>query len=283
MSFSPKHGGLGTSLIITDNNVEHELLYFPKGFELESYHKVCGGWPFIFPICGRLSRADSEGRYLYNGKTYAMPIHGFAHRLAWEVLEHRRNALTMRAQESELTMQEYPFCFELILEYEISENKLSCKQTYKNTGVEALPYYAGFHPYFALNAPKDQVMLHYYPKRRLQYNQKLNDVIGELPLFKTPAALTLPELNESLVELSENKWVSLSFPDHSQINMQAKGVNDPDLFPYIQLYHIASEAFICIEPWMSHPNSMNTVRGARWLAPNTSEQGILNFEFMAPG
>ncbi|MDF2530040.1 MAG: aldose 1-epimerase family protein, partial [Gammaproteobacteria bacterium] len=175
--------------------------------------------------------------------------------------------------------QEYPFHFEIILEYEMFENGFSCKQTYRNTGTSAMPYYAGFHPYFALNAPKDQIKLDYKPSRRFQYNTKLTDIIGELPLFETPAALTLPELNESLVELLESKQVQLSFPDNSSFKMKAEGIEDPHLFRFLQLYHIPTEPFLCIEPWMGHPNSLNSVAGVRWLAPHTSEQGILRFEF----
>ncbi|MDO8953373.1 MAG: aldose epimerase [Gammaproteobacteria bacterium] len=279
MSFSPAQGGLGCSLIVSDKNGERELLYFPKGFKLEEYKKVSCGWPFIFPICGRLSRTDGDNRYLYNGKVYTMTIHGFAHKMPWQVLEHSEHRLVMCLKESERSLLEYPFEFEIILEYEITENHVSCKQTYRNTGDKPMPYYAGFHPYFSIPFPKDQVTLDYAPKRRFLYNQVLNDVIGEQPLFSTPAALTLPELNESLVELSEDKSVSLSFPDNSSLSMKAEGITDPSLFAYCQLYHIPSEAFLCIEPWMSHPNAMNTINAVRWLKPGEQELGLLQLHF----
>lgn len=280
MSFSPKHGGLAVSLIVIIPSGERELLYFPKDFKLEDYSKICGGWPFIFPICARLSRTEGDGRYLYKGKTYHIPIHGFAHRMPWEVLEHSPHRLVMKLTESALSLAEYPFEFEIVLEYEITENQIHCKQTYTNTGKEPMPYYAGFHPYLSLPFDKDEINLHYHPKRRLQYNENLTDIIGELPTFKTPAPLSLPELNESLVELSENKQVELQFPDHSSINMKVEGIRDPNMFSYIQLYHIPQEPFICIEPWMSHPNAMNTVTGVRWLQPGMNEQAVLSFEFI---
>lgn len=276
MTFVPDLGALGTSLVMpARNGSSRELLYFPKGWTPETHPKMCGGFPFMFPICGRLSRADGDARYFYQGKTYAMPIHGFAHRVPWNVVSCEGNRIEMTLTQNVLTLQEYPFDFELRLIYEIEENKLICTHTYQNTGSVPLPYYGGFHPYFKLAFAKEEINLTYHPKRQLIYNANLTDIIAEKTPFKTPCSISTPELNESLMELGEDKSVRLDFPDGTQLSLKVTGADHPDFCPFVQLYHIPTEPFLCIEPWMSHPNAMNTVGAPRWLAPHQKETGIL--------
>ena len=43
----------------------------------------------LFPMCGRMV----EGKYTFEGKTYEIPIHGFAKLQEWTVLRQRRMPL----------------------------------------------------------------------------------------------------------------------------------------------------------------------------------------------
>ena len=52
---------------------------------------------------------------------------------------------------SEGTLENYPFQFELIVEYRIEENKLINTYTVINTFEEDIPFSIGGHPGFALN------------------------------------------------------------------------------------------------------------------------------------
>ena len=64
-------------------------------------------------------------------------------------------------------------------------------------------------------------------------------------------------------------------PDGTTIHMIAEGVEDKDMFPYVQLYTVEDQPFFCVEPWMGFPNALNTVAGSRWLEPGRSEKGVL--------
>ena len=90
-----------------------------------------------------------------------------------------------------------------------------------------------------------------------------------------PTSVTNPEIQEQLTQLGEDKEIHLSFPNKDVINMVAEGVEDRDLFPYLQIYTPEDKPFVCLEPWMGFPNALNSVSGARWLAPGQSEHGIL--------
>lgn len=276
--FIPERGGNLASLKMHGQQGLRELLYQHDFFWDEAINDLPGAWPFCFPVCARLERNGEYGAYLYDGKVYQLPIHGFAWNMPWEVIEHNSNSIRILLQHTSETLKSYPFKFQVELHYKIEHNQLICQQHYRNLGHQPMPYAAGFHPYFLtpeVDAGKQSVQLDYKPTRRLQYNNKLTDIIGEQPCFQTPTSITNPDINEQLTMVGEDKMTRLLFADGDCIEMVAEGVEDAALFPYIQLYTIKDKPFICIEPWMSHPNAMNTVSGMRWLSAGSEESGIL--------
>lgn len=276
-SFSPMHGGMMTSLIMAAPEGLRELLYFVPDYKFDNTQGMNGGAPFCFPISGRLMNSE----YFYQGQRYAMNIHGFAYQMPWQVLVHEENLLKLNLLSNAATLQQYPFKFEVILEYEVQDNLLICRQSYHNHDSVPMPYYSGFHPYLRLPFPKAEISLNYMPIERLQYNETLTDIIGKAELFEIPTNLTLPVLNESLVKLRDNKLIYLNFPDGSTLTIEAQGIEDPDLFKYVQVYHRAAEPFICIEPWMNYPNAINHKNAVRTLAPGGCERGIFYLRLKA--
>jgi len=283
MTFAPEKGGLATSLVLCDaNNTLQELLYVPEDFDLDSYTDIGLGWPFCFPICARISRDGHYGKYLYDGQLYELPIHGFANTQTWQVLNHNSDTITLSMKHTEATLAVYPFEFQVILSYQISDNTLMCEQTYINHGHKPMPYAAGFHPYFLIDTqhyPKKDVMIDFQGKQGLVYNDDLTDIIGSHPAYNTPIAIDDPQVNESLTVLGDSKTTTLTFPDGRYINMTVIGRDNPDLFNHLQLYHIPNEPFFCVEPWTSFPNAINTVDGMAWLSPGQQEHAVLKLVF----
>ncbi len=277
-TFVPERGGVGTSFVMPGHQGPRELLFHYKHLWDRNSKEFPGGWPFCFPICGRLERQGQLNAYYYDGHVYELPIHGFAAHKVWEVSEAGKHHLLLVLRDDEQTRSVYPFHFTVELYYEIAHRRLFCRQTYTNHGDRAMPYYAGFHPYFLTPEPgngKNRVILNYSPRRRFRYNQQLTDLVGEQPLFNLPTPVTNTEIHEQLTQLGEDKEIHLSFPNKDVINMVAEGVEDRDLFPYVQIYTPEDKPFVCLEPWMGFPNALNSVSGARWLAPGQSEHGIL--------
>jgi len=280
MSFVPAKGAAGNSFVVQHAGKERELLFIHDHFwDLNSPH-LPGGWPFLFPICARIERDRVAGNYLYDGHLYNMPIHGIAAYFAWQVTDASKpDSITLQLTDTPKSRAQYPFSFKIELTYIITANQLICKQKYTNTGDKPLPYYAGFHPYFLTPQPgqgKEKVILDYQPVRHFQYNVRMTDLIGEQPLFKTPIAVTSPEIHEQLVLLGENKLLTLIYPDGLKMKMQVLGTSDKDLFSYAQVYSPDDQPFVCVEPWMSFPNALNTVSGVRWLKPQQCDEAELS-------
>ncbi len=274
----PSRGGALSSMIMAGANGPRELLYVHDYFWDKEINDLPGGWPFCFPVCARLERQRERGQYLYDGKLYQLKIHGFSWYLPWEVSDQTNDSIVLVLRDNAHTRERYPFSFEVELKYQVERGQLTCYQLYRNRSDRAMPYYAGFHPYFLTPLPgkgKESVELYYEPTRRLIYNQSFTDIIGEGNLFSLPISIANSAINEQLTMVGKNKAIQLLFPDGDKIQMIAEGKEDPNLFPFIQLYTMLEKPFMCVEPWMSFPNAMNTVQGVRWLAPQQSEQGVL--------
>ncbi len=278
-SFIPEKGGTGSSIVMPGPGGPRELLFVHDFFWEKQTAKIPGGWPFLFPICGRLERAGDTGTYLYDGRLRQLPSHGFGPRTAWQAFDTSRpDQLTLRLTDSDATRTDYPFRFEVLLTYRARAGELICEQTYTNRGDKPMPYYAGFHPYFLTpeaGRGKEDVQLDFRPVRAFAYNARYTDLVGEIKPPPLPAPISDAALNERITRVHDDRESRLVLPDGLTVHLAAEGVEDPDLFPYIQLYTMTGKPFFCIEPWMGFPNALNTVAGSRWLAPGASEHGIL--------
>ncbi|HEY8240529.1 MAG TPA: aldose epimerase [Kiritimatiellia bacterium] len=264
----PAWGGIGSSLVFDGRELlfQHEFFWNPES------QRTRGGWPFLFPICGRLERGGVDGAYLHDGRVYNLPIHGFGSRMPWGVADSAEDRLTLVLTDTEATRAAYPFRFEVRLAYRVESDAFVCEQSYANRGDRPMPYYAGFHPYFRTPPPgagKQDVKVDLKPVRRLKYNQRLTDIVGEEPVPTMPLSVTDPHASEMLLRVGEDREARLVHPDGLVIRMRAES------FDYIQLYTMPELPFFCIEPWMSHPNSLNTAGAVRWLAPGQTERSVL--------
>lgn len=102
------------------------------------------GIPFLFPIFGRLQ----DGKYTWEGREYAMAIHGFAHTSAWQVTAHSEDTLQLVLEENAGTLAQYPFRFRVTLTFRAQGGCLTIHQKYENRDTRPMPYHFGFHPYF---------------------------------------------------------------------------------------------------------------------------------------
>jgi galactose mutarotase-like enzyme len=266
--FVPAWGGIGSSLQVRGR----ELLYQHEFFWDPGTTRTRGGWPFLFPICGRLERGGVDGAYLYDGQLYRMSIHGFSTHMPWRVENAGDRQLDLVLTDTEATRKVYPFSFEVRLTYRAEDDALVCDQVYTNRGARPMPYYAGFHPYFrtppAHDGKKD-VNVRLQPVRRLKYNQRLTDIVGEDALPVMPISVMDPHASEMLLVVDEGAESVLKYPDGHSIHMTASGC------PYVQLYTMLELPFFCIEPWMGHPNGLNTIGIPRWLEPGAVDRNVL--------
>jgi galactose mutarotase-like enzyme len=274
----PELGAVVASLKLPWQGALREVLYQQPFFWDREVERTRGGLPLLFPVCGRMERDGVVGAYLYDGQMNQMRIHGFGMRIPWVVEAKTQDTLKVTLRDTEATRSEYPFEFRVTLTYKLAAGGLILEQEYENKGAKPMPYFAGFHPYF-LTPPagegKESAILQLTALSRWKYNEKLTDIVGktEAPLF--PAALGEKALHEGLIEVEDGSEAILRLPDGMAIHMTAKGDGVPRMFPFMQLWSMADRPFFCVEPWMGHPNSMNSMGRVRWIPPGGIEKAVL--------
>lgn len=204
------------------------------------------GIPFLFPIFGRLE----NGRYSYQGKTYAMDIHGFAHTSVWQVAEHTPDTLRLQLEADGRTLSEYPFRFRVTLSFQVAEGMLRIHQLYENLDEKPMPYSFGFHPYFRVenleNAQVETTAGMYFDytlgkpagfghyRVGLAIPEGSGEAGAAFDRVQSPTVLHIPQ---------EGRRVTMAYEESTT---------------KLVLWTQAGKPFLCAEPINGTPNGLNT-------------------------
>lgn len=106
--------------------------------------------PVLFPFVGRLKGK----KYVYEGKDYEMPPHGFARDMEFTLLAQRSDSLRFGIRDTEETRKVYPFAFVFEICYRLSGRELEVSFLVGNEGKEDMFFSLGGHPGFV--CPKSE-------------------------------------------------------------------------------------------------------------------------------
>jgi galactose mutarotase-like enzyme len=245
-----------------------ELFYLDRDTFLDPEANVRGGNPVLFPICGQLA----EGRYEWEGASYPMRNHGVARNRPWEAVSAEASeeeaSLTVRLRSDEGTRKEFPFDFEVLFTYALKDGQLHIRQTYRNLSDEAMPYYAGFHPYFRTESKKFAYETD--ATRYLDYND--NTVKPVL----AGGEIDLAGLKESVALLDAGKR-EIAFPGPDGIGRVRMMYSDA--FKYVVLWQVDGKPFVCVEPWMALTGELNRKDELPMLDPRGTAGAELSIAF----
>lgn len=203
------------------------------------------GIPFLFPIFGRLK----EEKYLWEGREYAMQIHGFGHTRAWQVAEHREDTLRLVLEADEKTLARYPFRFRVTLCFRVRDGALSICQTYENRDEKPMPYNYGFHPYFLTEKLENF-------RVETDADTFFDFVRGGRPFGRDSICLTMPE------GAAETGAALMGVRGPTVLHNEAEGKRltmefDPSFHTQV-LWTQAGKPFLCVEPVNGSANGLNT-------------------------
>ncbi|MCI5957703.1 MAG: aldose 1-epimerase family protein [Clostridiales bacterium] len=100
--------------------------------------------PVLFPAIG----AVKDGKISIAGKDYAVPRHGFAKFLDFEVTEQGEDFVTLTLHENAETKKVYPFDFALSVTHRFLANGFETRYTVENHTGRVMPFMIGGHPGF---------------------------------------------------------------------------------------------------------------------------------------
>lgn len=206
--------------------------------------------PVLFPIVGTLK----NGIYIYDGKEYQLPRHGFARDCNFALEEVSDTQLIFYLESSDESLKVYPFLFKLQIVYTLKKNTLEVAYKVENLSADEAMYFSlGAHPAFKvgenaidfgtysllfnndeelkannlknglLTAEKHNILLN---NKRLQLHYKL---------FENDALVLLDMKSDTITLMNDNEEPVLDFEFNN--------------FPYFGLWTIKDSGFLCLEPW----------------------------------
>ena len=248
-----------TAISLTKNGRE---FFYCDEENLNSPERPRCGIPFLFPIFGRLQ----DGQYTYEGNTYSMEIHGFAHLSQWTVAEQGEDFLRLALEADERTLSMYPFRFRAELCFRVTDGCLSIVQRYENKDTKTMPYNFGFHPYFLVE-DLDHVQVEATAEQYFDFAAG-----GARPFGHGAVSLSIPEgaPETGAVFMKATGPAVLHIPqEHRRVTLDFD-----ENFPQIVLWTQANKRFLCVEPINGSANGLNTgVHGN--LAPGEVKEATL--------
>jgi galactose mutarotase-like enzyme len=209
--------------------------------------------PILFPVVGKC--ADDAIRV--GGRSFAMPLHGFAHSMSFHVAETEASRCRLVLTDGPETRAHYPFPFRLEVDYRLDAAAVRIEARIANTGDGALPASFGFHPGFrwplADGLPKTAHWLAFESDDRLDVARAREGLI-------LPGASRL-DLADGVLQLDEALFAQgamvLHAPRSRRLRFGAAGspfaisVAWRNL-PSLGLWMRPGARFLCVEPWAGH-------------------------------
>lgn len=213
--------------------------------------------PILFPICGRLRNSE----YRLNERKYSMQLHGFARNCEHSLVSLEANKAVFRLVQSESTLAQYPFPFQLDSVFILEGSKLNYSFEVTDTGSERLPFSIGYHTGYRIPFDKQHTTEDYSivfekketPTQLLEaglltgetYVPMRDERVMPVRRDMFPQSYVLKGIQSEYVGIVENKTgreVRVTFKD----------------FPYLLMWSTQREVpFICLEPWCGLPDRMD--------------------------
>lgn len=216
-----------------------------------------GTAPNLFPFIGRLFGK----RYLLDGESYDMKIHGFLSGLPMCVQSLEKDAVCLAAEDTEQTRGVYPYRFRVLLSYRLMERTLQITFSVRNLSERALYFGVGGHPGFRVPMEEGLDFSDYQLMFDKPCQPRLVDFSQNVLCtgVRTPYPLQADQViplshslfsHDALVLADTPRSVTLSSPRGTH------GVRvDYPQMPYVGFWHTpnTNAPFLCIEPWSMLP------------------------------
>lgn len=209
--------------------------------------------PILFPIVGRLK----NDTYSIENKTYELPRHGFARNLEFQIVNQTESSVVFVLESNSETLKNYPFEFELRLEYELDENELKMKYFVENKSEATMPFSIGAHPAFAIeNSFSDYSLKFNQTEEFISYeldNEQFNAASKKIQSEKGIINLnyTLFEKDALVFKHLQSNELTILKKKEPVLSVQFEG------FPYLGIWTKPNAPFLCIEPWCGLADNRN--------------------------
>jgi galactose mutarotase-like enzyme len=246
---------------------EREILHCPQDWLATLPVSGRFGNPLLFPIASSLDLLGQAGAYQHKGKTYQMAQHGFARHLPWKIEEETKAEVVLSLYSCAFTRMMFPWDFVLRVTYRLEPRALVMKAALENKSDEKMPFHFGFHPYFQLDGPQSHYLL------RTPESASVTLVAAKSPPVKPQSREVALTSALAQTRLHEGVAPGVFVLEHRQNGPLVEVESVSSEFSTWAIWSPALEApYVCIEPWTSPPNALNTGRDILpWVEPGTTK------------
>lgn len=207
--------------------------------------------PVLFPIVGTLK----NNTFYHNDTKYTLTRHGFARDMEFELIEKTEDSATFSIQSNSATLLNYPFEFELQIQYTLINTTVEIDYKVVNKDNSEIPFSIGAHPAFALPSSFEDYNLDFEKVEPLEYTLLENDLVSQqtekiltdsnkvpltYELFKRDALIFKKLQSNSITIIEKEKPIlKVHFQD----------------FPSLGIWTKVGAPFICIEPWFGYSDT----------------------------
>ncbi len=235
---APWRGGLVTRFDVAGRPV----LYLDESSLHDPSKNVRGGVPVLFPTPGKLA----DDRWSWHGQSGALPQHGFARSLAWEVVAHSANEAVLRLTWDGAPPDRWHWPCTIEMRYTLKGHTLRLAPTVTNHGTSPMPFGFGLHPYFLVESA-DKATL-----RIPTHATRAFDNVSKREIALTNAIdLTAREVDLHLVDHGSAQ-ASLLWARGRRVDLRCSA----ELTRWV-IWTLAEKPFVCLEPWNAPGNAMN--------------------------
>ena len=258
-----KNGEINDELEIESTSLGAELTSVKFKGE-ERLHDAKTFWnqhsPILFPIVGKL-RYDVA---LINGKEYPIPKHGFAMNMNFDKIGEHSYKLT----SNEETLEQFPYNFELYVNYKTENNKLyfNYKVINKSKNQNML-FGIGGHPGFKCNYYEEDYTVEFEETEKdikiipvdISVGLLSNETIDGNTVIKDKKVLEIKKssfINDAIVFTNiRSKSAYLMKKGEKLLKFNFEN------FKYLGIWPQVGEApFVCFEPWYNTPDYVNSTK-----------------------
>ncbi|MCH4172057.1 MAG: aldose 1-epimerase family protein [Lactobacillus sp.] len=242
--------------------------------------------PVLFPAIGR----SNDDSYLYDGKQYDMPQHGFVSDYDFEVTDKQSDLVTLQFKATPETKQIYPFDFVLSVTFSLQATGLHLNFAVANEGQQAMSFALGSHPAFNVPIANDGSFSDY----QLAVEPKVAkltqfDIVKKPYPFRAGTTSAVPNYQDGVIHLDYDMFakglIILENPGLTALTLSSpKSTHSIQVsledFRYVCLWtkEGADAPFLCIEPFEGLPDvygdpvAIMTKDGNNVLAANKTKQ-----------
>lgn len=202
----------------------------------EDYNYVWSGnpdyWAGRNPILFPQVTSNPDKTLKINGVKYQTGNHGFARAEVFSLIDQKEDELTLGIKETENTLAQYPYKFELSVNYKLVKNTVEITYAIKNNDDKDMPFGFGLHPAFTCINNYENVKCVFNVEED-EFGKEIN--ISKELFEKYPTVIINNPKSDKCTLVTGDRKVTIDYPGYN----------------IFAIWSQKGGQYVCLEPWFT--------------------------------